>query len=68
MPNASPEYLTTADVAELLRTAPSTVRYWRHIGEGPPGFKVGRRVLYARTAVDAFIAERIEEDKARGTK
>lgn len=50
------EYMTTAEVAELLRTPAETVRYWRHVGEGPPSFKIGRRVLYAREDVAAFIA------------
>ena len=52
-----PEYLTTADVATMLRTSAETVRYWRHIHKGPKSFKVGRRVLYAREDVEAFIAE-----------
>ena len=52
-----PDYLTTADVARLLRTSAETVRYWRHLGKGPASFKVGRRVLYAREDVEAFIAE-----------
>jgi excisionase family DNA binding protein len=53
----SPEFLTTEEVADLLRTSPETVRYWRHVGKGPKSFKPGgRRVLYAREDVDAFIA------------
>lgn len=50
-------YLTTTEVAELCRTSPETVRYWRHIGNGPASFKVGRRVLYALEDVEAWIAE-----------
>lgn len=45
---ADPEYMTTAELAELARTSDSTVRYWRHVGYGPEGFRVGRRVLYDR--------------------
>lgn len=54
-----PEYLTTEEVAEILRTPSETVRYWRHVGKGPKSFKVpgGRRVLYAREDVEKFIAE-----------
>jgi DNA-binding transcriptional MerR regulator len=52
-----PEYLTTVEVADKLRTSPETVRYWRHIGSGPTSFKVGRKVLYAVEDVEAFIAE-----------
>jgi excisionase family DNA binding protein len=51
------EYLTTQEVADVLRTPGETVRYWRHIGKGPKSFKVGRRVLYAIEDVEAFIAE-----------
>ncbi len=51
------EYLTTGEVAEILRTPPETVRYWRHTGKGPDSFKVGRRVLYAVSDVKTFIDE-----------
>lgn len=52
-----PKYLTTQEVAELLRTPAETVRYWRHVGKGPRSFKVGgKRVLYAAEDVEAFIA------------
>lgn len=51
------KFMTTAEVADTLRTSTETVRYWRHIGKGPQSFKVGRRVLYAADDVEAFIAE-----------
>ena len=54
---AASRYLTTAEVAEMLRTPIETCRYWRHVGKGPKSFKVGRRVLYAVEDVEAFIAE-----------
>ncbi|WND21124.1 helix-turn-helix transcriptional regulator [Streptomyces violaceus] len=50
-------YLTTDDVAARYRTAPSTIRYWRHIGYGPKGIKVGRRVLYSHAEIDRFERE-----------
>ena len=53
----SKRYLTTAEVAEMLRTPIETVRYWRHVDKGPKSFKVGRRVLYAVEDVDAWLAE-----------
>lgn len=56
-------YMTTAEVAELVRTSPETVRYWRHIGKGPKSFKVGRRVLYAATDVQAWL-EQAEKESA----
>ena len=54
---ATSRYLTTDEVAEMLRTPKETVRYWRHVKQGPKSFKVGRRVLYAVEDVEAFIAE-----------
>ncbi len=47
-------FMVTEEVAELLRTTPATVRYWRHTGYGPKGRKVGRRVLYDAAEVEAF--------------
>jgi len=48
-------YLTTQEVADLLRTSTETVRYWRNVGKGPASFKVGRRVLYAVEDVEAWL-------------
>jgi excisionase family DNA binding protein len=59
------EYLTEAEVADLLRVPAETVRYWRWQGTGPASFRVGRRTLYAREDVDAFIAKRRAEAAAR---
>ncbi len=51
------DLMTTADVAQRVRTSPSTVRYWRHIGYGPRGFLVGRRVLYSAADVETWLTE-----------
>jgi excisionase family DNA binding protein len=59
-----PEYLTTYEVAELLRTSPETVRYWRHIGKGPRSWKAGRRVLYDRRDLEAWIEAAREDQPA----
>ena len=48
-------YMTTDEVAAQFRTSPATVRYWRHTGYGPRGIKVGRRVLYRESDVQAWI-------------
>lgn len=52
-------FFTTDDVAERYRTAPGTVRYWRHIGYGPGSTKVGRRHLYPEAEIRRFDAELI---------
>lgn len=46
--------LTTREVADLLRVAESTVRYWRQVRYGPRHAKVGRRVLYNRDDVQRW--------------
>jgi DNA-binding transcriptional MerR regulator len=50
-------YLTTVEVADLARTSPETVRFWRHVGKGPKSFKVGRKVLYAVEDVERWLAD-----------
>jgi hypothetical protein len=49
------QYLTTEEVAEIARTGASTVRFWRMNGTGPRGIKRGRRVLYPRSVVEAWL-------------
>lgn len=56
--------MTGQELAALLRTNQNTVRYWRHTGYGPRWIKVGRRVLYDRREVDAWI-ESLDGDRAR---
>lgn len=51
----SGKLLTTDEVAERLRRPPETVRYWRWKGEGPPAFKIGRRVMYDEAQLEAWI-------------
>ena len=56
------KYLTTVELAELCRTSPETVRFWRHVGKGPRSFKLGRKVLYAIQDVEQWLDEhRIEQ-------
>lgn len=55
----------TEGTADHLNSTPSTLRYWRHIGMGPVSFKVGRRVLYRKTDVDAWLAAQYDAT-ARG--
>jgi excisionase family DNA binding protein len=49
------ELLTITEAAELLRTPVATLRYWRHLGTGPRSFRLGRRVLYRRDDLHAWI-------------
>jgi predicted DNA-binding transcriptional regulator AlpA len=58
------EIMTLAETAEATRTPEATLRYWRYIGKGPASFKLGRRVLYARSDVELFIARARAADSA----
>ena len=44
--------------AEYLGLATQTLAKMRWSGDSPPFFKVGRRVLYERDELDAWLAER----------
>jgi len=47
--------LTVTQVSDETLVPVGTLRYWRHIGTGPESFKLGRRVVYKRSAVDAWL-------------
>ncbi|WP_042059771.1 helix-turn-helix transcriptional regulator, partial [Acidomonas methanolica] len=49
------DYLRTTEVAELLGLSPRTLEKYRCIGEGPAFLKLGQRVLYARSDVEAWL-------------
>ena len=63
MDNAD-DLLTTAEVAQIMRSPVSTLRYWRHLGTGPHSFRVGRRVVYRRADVAAWLHEQAEAGRA----
>lgn len=50
-PHANDELLTMQEVAAVVRVPIATLRYWRHLGTGPRGFRIGRSVRYWRTEV-----------------
>jgi len=61
LPNVLPiegEYLDTRELARLTHTQPQTWRRKRWQGSGPPFCRLGHRILYLRTSVDAYLAER----------
>lgn len=57
------EFLTSDELAGLLRTTRGTLHQWRTRGIGPRGVRIGRRVLYRRTDVDGWLAERAAEQR-----
>lgn len=56
------DLMTTSEVAEMLRTAEATLRFWRYEGTGPRSARLGRRVVYRRADVEQWLNERFEAE------
>lgn len=56
-PDGHDEMMTLKEVAALLRVPEATLRYWRHLGTGPRGFRLGRTVRYWRSEVILWLTE-----------
>jgi Helix-turn-helix domain len=48
-------YLKPAEVSEITRLAPNTLKWLRHVGRGPAYVKAGRTVLYPESAVLSWL-------------
>lgn len=57
MADSMATYMTEDEVAEYIRTPTETLRYFRRVRKGPRSFKIGRRVLYDLTDVDAWLQQ-----------
>ncbi|MFI5622780.1 helix-turn-helix domain-containing protein [Nocardioides sp. NPDC051685] len=51
------ELLTFAEVAEVLKVSPNTLRWWRQQNTGPELFKMGRRLVSTVGDVRRFMRE-----------
>jgi predicted DNA-binding transcriptional regulator AlpA len=49
--------LRLEDIADRTGLPLATLRWYRHRGEGPPTFRLGRRVVGYEDEVDAWVAE-----------
>jgi excisionase family DNA binding protein len=49
------ELLTPPEVATWLQVPLSTLRIWRHRGEGPPALKVGRVLRYRQQDIETWL-------------
>jgi excisionase family DNA binding protein len=50
------DYLTTAEVAELLDVPRAAIRYWRFTGHGPAWVRHGLRLRCPRADLLAWLA------------
>ncbi|HEX8135801.1 MAG TPA: helix-turn-helix domain-containing protein [Actinomycetes bacterium] len=53
--------LSVEEVAERLGLPVSTLYHWSHRGEELLGARIGRRLRYRESDVDAYIAERFTQ-------
>lgn len=49
------DLLTITELSKIISVSPDTLYQWRHRGYGPRSTKAGRRVLYRRSDVDAWL-------------
>lgn len=57
MDNRQEDLLSPTELAEYLRTTPAQLAQMRYLGTGPRFCKVGRRVMYRRGDVQAYLDE-----------
>jgi DNA-binding transcriptional MerR regulator len=55
--------LTIEEVSERLRVPVGTLRFWRHKGVGPAGFRIGRRVVYRVADCESWVAQQIAQQQ-----
>jgi hypothetical protein len=60
-------YLTAADLASELGVSERSIARWRALRTGPAWTAVGKRILYRRSAVAAWLKSR-EQKPARQTR
>ncbi|MGY2090702.1 helix-turn-helix transcriptional regulator [Nocardia gipuzkoensis] len=65
--NRREDWLTTAEMAHEYKFNAGTLRYWRHIGYGPASFALGRKIVYRRSDVEAWITEQEQHTRRGGT-
>lgn len=58
--------MTLTDLSEMLGVPVATLYGWRHRGEGPPGYRVGRHVRYRRSAVEEWLAGQADQARIAG--
>jgi predicted DNA-binding transcriptional regulator AlpA len=52
------DFLTQDEAAAELKVCERTLDRWQRLGEGPPRTKLGRRVLYRRSSLQAWLCRR----------
>ena len=53
--------MSITDLSEMLGVPVHTLYRWRHKGEGPVGYRIGRHVKYRRATVEAWLETQTDE-------
>ena len=61
--NLLADFLEDDETAAELHVCTRTLDRWRQIGEGPPVTKLGRRILYRRSSLQAWLRGREHHGK-----
>jgi hypothetical protein len=56
------DFMTGDDVAALVHVTPGALANMRYRGDGPRGYKVGKRILYRRDDVERWLETRREPE------
>lgn len=57
-----PAFLTLPRAAAYLGISANTLYVWRHRRQGPPSFRMGRRVMYRVAALDDWVDQQEKAD------
>jgi excisionase family DNA binding protein len=58
---AGERLMSLTEVSEILSIPVHTLYRWRHKGDGPVGYRVGRHVRYRREAVEAWLEQQVDK-------
>jgi excisionase family DNA binding protein len=58
---AGEKLMSLTDVSEMLGIPVHTLYRWRHNGDGPAGYRVGRHARYRREAVEAWLEQQADK-------
>lgn len=53
--------MTIVELAEILGVPVATIYGWRHRGEGPPGYRVGRHIRFRWSQVEEWLDSRADD-------
>lgn len=53
--------LSTKEAADYLGLNENTLRYWRHVGDGPKSFRLGKKLVhYLQDDLDQWLNDQYE--------